>query len=205
MKRSSLSKRQNLFIIIGTLPFLTAIIFSLIGLFSLDDISLDPPFSIDISAIVGFSCIHLCCILILKRLNKIEIHFPKSRLKKIFSIIVQLILLVLSNFLLVIGLKMNLNYWLKSDTVKKIELIVIDKNVSHGKTTDYYIIFNSQNGKFHNKVRRKNFDSISIGETFQASVNEGFFQGYFLTEPLMPNPDSADLQSLPTPTSQIVY
>ena len=79
---------------------------------------------------------------------------------------------------------MNFNYWLKSSTVEKIELIVVDKNVSHGKSTDYYIIFNSKNGKFHNKVRRKNFDSFSIGEIFQASVNEGFFQGYFLTEPL---------------------
>lgn len=81
---------------------------------------------------------------------------------------------------------MNLNYWLKSNTVEKIELIVIDKSVSHGKATDYYVIFNSQNGKLHNKVSPTNFDTFSIGETFQASVNKGFFQGYFLTEPLKP-------------------
>lgn len=184
MNRSSFSKRQNLFGVIGAFPFSTAVVFLLIGLFSLEDIYLEPPFSIDVAGVICFSCIHLTVILILERLGKIEIQFPKSRIKKIFHIFVYIILLVISNFLLVMGLKMNLNYWLKSNTVKKIELIVVDKNVSHGKSTDYYIIFNSQNGKLHNKVRRKNFDSFSIGETFQASVNEGFFQGYFLTEPL---------------------
>lgn len=186
MKRSSLSKRQNLFGIIGTLPFLTAIIFLLVGLFSLDNISLNPPFSIDVIAGLSFFCIHLSIILILKRLDKIEIHFPKSRLKKLGSIFAYLVILVISNFLLVMGLKMNLNYWLKSNSVEKIELIVIDKSVSHGKATDYYVIFNSQNGKLHNKVSPTNFDTFSIGETFQASVNKGFFQGYFLTEPLKP-------------------
>jgi len=180
----SLSKSQNLLGIIGALPFSTAIIFLLIGLFTLDDISLDPPFRIDVTAVLVFSCIHLSIILILKQFDKIKIQFPKSILKKFFFIFAQLIILVLSNFLLVMALKMNFNYWLKSSTVEKIELIVVDKNVSHGKSTDYYIIFNSKNGKFHNKVRRKNFDSFSIGEIFQASVNEGFFQGYFLTEPL---------------------
>jgi hypothetical protein len=187
MNKSSFSKRQNLFGIIGALPFLIAVILLLIGLFTLDDISLDPPFSINIYAVIGFSCIHLSTILILKRLNKIEIHYPKSRLKTLFSIFGQIIILFISNFLLVLGLKMNLNYWLKSNTEKKIELIVIDKNVSHGKSTDYYIIFNSKNGKLNNKVRRRNFDSFSIGETFNASVNEGFIEGYFLTKPLIQN------------------
>jgi hypothetical protein len=187
MKRSFLSKRQNLFGIIGALPFLTAVIFLLIGLFSLDDIYLDPPFSMNVIAVLSFSCIHLSIILILKWLNKIEIHFPKSRLNKLVSIFASLVFLFLSNFLLVMGLKMNLNYWLKSNTVENIELIVLDKNVSHGKATDYYIIFNSEKGKLHNKVSPKNFDSFSIGEIFQASVNEGFFQGYFLTQPLKLN------------------
>lgn len=186
MNKSSFSKRQKLFGIIGALPFSTGVVFSLIGLFSLDDIYLEPPFSIDVFCVIVFSCIHLSVILILKRLGKIEIQFSKPRIKKLFQVFGYIILLVISNFLLVMGLKMNLNYWLKVNTVKKLELIVVDKNVSHGKSTDYYIIFNSQNGKLHNKVHRKNFDSFSVGETFQASVNEGFFQGYFLTEPLKP-------------------
>ncbi|SFA90526.1 hypothetical protein SAMN05660845_0901 [Flavobacterium swingsii] len=187
MKKTSLSKRQDLFAIIGTLPFVTAAIFLIIGLFSLDDIYLDSHFSIDIITVITFCFIHLSIILVLKRINKIDINFPKSKLKKLVSVFAYLIILVLSNFLLVMGLKMNLNYWLKGNTVSKIELIVTDKNISHGKSTDYYIIFNSKNGKLKNKVRSKNFDSFSIGETFQASVNEGFFQGYFLTEPLKTN------------------
>lgn len=186
MKRSSLSKRQDLFVIIVILPFLTAVIFLLIGLFTLDDISLDPPFRIDVITVVGFSFIQLSIILILKRLDKIEVYLHKSRLNKLVSVFAYLLLIIISNFLLVMGLKMNLNYWLKDNIVKKIELIVIDKNISHGKTTNYNIIFNSQNGKLNNKVAPKNFESFSIGETFQASVNEGFFQGYFLTEPLRP-------------------
>jgi len=82
------------------------------------------------------------------------------------------------------ALKMNLNSWLRSDKVEKLELIVVDKNISHGKTTDYYIIFDSKEGKFRNKVSPKNYDSFTIGESFIASVKPGFFDGYYLSEPL---------------------
>jgi len=79
---------------------------------------------------------------------------------------------------------MNFNYWLKSKNVEKIELIVIDKNVSHGKSTDYYIIFNSSYGKLKNKVKRKKFETFLIGEKYKATVNEGYFEGYFLAKPM---------------------
>ena len=58
------------------------------------------------------------------------------------------------------------------------------KNISHGKATDYYIVFNSNNGRLKNKVRRSKYESFSIGEKYKATVNKGFFEGYFLTEPL---------------------
>ena len=79
---------------------------------------------------------------------------------------------------------MNFNSWLRSSKVEMLELSVVDKNISHGKTTDYYIIFDSKEGRFHNKVSPKNYYYFKIGESFQASVNRGFFDGYYLTKPL---------------------
>lgn len=81
------------------------------------------------------------------------------------------------------GLRMNLNYWLKDKTVEIIELQVIDKNISYEKATDYYIVFNSNYGRLKNKVSRRNYKSFLIGEKYKASVNKGFIEGYFLTEP----------------------
>ncbi len=83
------------------------------------------------------------------------------------------------------GLRMNINYWLKSSYVENIELIVIDKYISqdrHG--TDRFIVFNSNYGRLTNRVKRKKYESFSIGDKYKANVHKGFFEGYFLTEPL---------------------
>jgi hypothetical protein len=184
MNGKTITKRQKFSAIIITLPFLSAVIFLIIGLFTLDDIFLEKGFSINLKAITTLAFFHIVSIIILIRIDKIDIDLPKSLLKKAFSVLGLFILIFLSNFLLEMGLRMNLNYWLKSNNVESIELIVIDKNISHGKATDYYIIFNSSYGKLKNKVRRKNFESFSIGEKYKASVNEGFFEGYFLIEPM---------------------
>ena len=178
------TKRQTFSAIIITLPFVCAVIFLIIGLFTLDDISLEKGFSINFITNATLALFHIISIIILIRLDKIDIDLPKSLFKKAFSVFGLFILILLSNFLLEMGLRMNLNYWLKSNSVEKIELKVIDKNVSHGKATDYYIIFNSSHGELKNKVRRKKFESFSIGEKYKASVNKGFFEGYFLTEPM---------------------
>lgn len=184
MNSKTLNKRQNFFGIIITIPFLCAVTLLIIGLFTLDDKYLEKGFNINFIAIAIFMVIHISTILILERFDKIKIELPKSLLKKVFSIFVLLLLIFLSNLLLEMGLRMNLNNWLKNDNVEKIELIVIDKYVSHGKATDYYIIFNSSKGKLKNKVRGKKYEAFSIGEIYQASVKDGYFDGYFLTEPL---------------------
>lgn len=184
MNGKNFTKTQKISAIIITLPFLCAIIFLIIGLFTLDNIFLEEKFSINFIAIATLSFIHLSSILILNKFNKTEIDIPKSLMKKIFSIFGYVLLLFLSNLLLEMGLRMNLNYWLKSDNVESIDLIVIDKYVSRGKATDYYVIFNSSNGKLKNKVKRKKFEDFSIGEKYHANVNEGYFDGYFLTEPM---------------------
>lgn len=184
MNGKTLTKRQKQSGIIITIPFLLAVTLLIIGLFSLDDKYLEKSFSINFIAIAIFMLVHISVILILKRFDKIDIELPKTLLKKVFSILGLLVLCFLSNLLLEMGLRMNLNNWLKNDSIEKIELVVIDKYVSHGKSTDYYVIFNSSNGKLKNKVRRRIYNDFSIGEKYQASVNEGYFDGYFLTEPM---------------------
>jgi hypothetical protein len=184
MKGKTATRRQKVSVIIITLPFLCAVTLLIIGLFTLDDIYLDKGFSVNFTAITLLSITHIVSIIILIRLDKIDIDLPISKLKKAFSIIGLLIMSFLFSLLLEMGLRMNLNYWLKGNTLEKIELIVIDKYISQGKATDYYIIFNSNSGSLKNKVKRRKYESFSIGEKYKASVNNGFFEGYFLTEPL---------------------
>lgn len=184
MKKFTISKGQNLLTIIATLPFLTAVLLLLIGLFSLNDISLDAPFRFNLFAVAVFLIVQLGTLFILTKYGKIEFSFPKTATKKILSIFAHLFLFIMSNFLLVMGLKMNFNSWLRSDKVEILELTVVDKHISHGRATDYHIIFDSREGTFHNKVSPKNYDTFKIGESFQASVNRGFFDGYYLSKPL---------------------
>lgn len=184
MKGKTATRRQKISVLILTLPFLCAVTLLIIGLFTLDDIYLDKGFSVNFTAIILLSITHIVSIIILIRLDKIDIDLPISKFKKAFSIIGLVIMSFLFSLLLEMGLRMNLNYWLKGNTVETIELIVIDKNISHGKATDYYIVFNSNYGSLKNKVRRRKYETFSIGEKYRASVNKGFFEGYFLTEPL---------------------
>jgi hypothetical protein len=90
----------------------------------------------------------------------------------------------LSSILLEMGFRMILNYWLKDNAVEQMELMVIDKYISKGKTTAYYIVFDSNCGRLKNKVGPKKYAAFSIGEQYKASVNHGFLEGYFLTKPL---------------------
>ena len=175
MKYKTATRRQKISGIILTLPFLCAVILLIIGLFSLDDIYLEKGFSVNFTAITLLSITYIGLIVILIRLNKIEIDLPISKFKKAFSIIGLVILTFIFSFLLEMGLRMNLNYWLKGNTAEKIELIVIEKNISYGKATDYYIVFNSNYGRLKNKVRRRKFEAFSIGEKYKATVNKGFF------------------------------
>ena len=184
MKGKTTTRRQKVSGIILVLPFLCAVTLLLIGLFTLDDIYLEEGFSVNFTAIAILAITHIVSVIILIRLDKIDLDLPISKFKKAFSIFGLVILTFLFSFLLEMGLRMNFNYWLKSNTVEKIELIVIDKNISYGKATDYYIVFNSNYGRLKNKVKRRKYESFSIGEKYKASVNKGFVEGLFLTEPM---------------------
>ena len=58
------------------------------------------------------------------------------------------------------GSRMNLNYWLKDNAVERMELLVIDKYISKGKSTAYYIVFDSNCGRLKNKVGPKKHAAI---------------------------------------------
>ena len=175
MNYRTVSKKQKISGIIITLPFTCAVVLLCINLVFIDEIYLENNFRISIRVIAALIFIHLILFFTLKRFNMIEIGLPKYLLNKFISIFALFILLISMNLLLEMGLRMNFNYWLKSDNVQTLDLIVTDKYVSHGKVTDRYIIFNSCKGKLKNKVGRKKFESFTIGETYKASVNTGYF------------------------------
>lgn len=184
MNGKTLTKRQKFTGIIITIPFLCAVTLLIISLFTLNDKYLAGDFSISFIAILIFILVDICAILILQRFKKIDLELPNSILKKAFSILGIFVFFSISSLLLEMGLRMNLNKWLKNDNIENIELIVTDKYTSSGKATRYYVIFNSSNGKLKNRVGRKRYEAFSVGEIYQASVNEGYFDGYFLTEPM---------------------
>ncbi len=184
MKGKTATRRQRVSVISITLPFLCAVTLLIIGLFTLDDNYLDTGFRVSFTAVLALSIIHLFSIIMLVRFDKIDINLPLSKFKKAIAVIGLVILIFLFSFMLEMGLRMNLNSWLKSSTEETLELVVIDKYVSHGRASDYYVIFNSTYGRLKNKVRRRKYESFSVGEKYKVSVNKGFFEGYFLTEPM---------------------
>ena len=184
MKKNRISRRQYLFALVAVLPFLVAVLLSLIGLYTLDDIALDVPFHVNVFGVVFLLFFQIGIILVLYGLDKIDLNLPKSKLKRVLSVFGYLLLFIMSSFLLVITLKMNVNYWLRSDKAEKLELIVVDKNISRGKSTDYYIIFESKKGKFQHKISSNNYKLYRVGESFKAGVKSGYFDGYYLSEPL---------------------
>ena len=177
--KKPLTKSELIYTIILTLPFLLAIVFILLGLFILSDIYLETGFGFNFKAILTLFFIHLSSILILKKLKIIVIELPDTLKYKIIIILGSILFLFLSNLLLGIGSVSIFNYWLRNDKVENIELIVVDKYISNGKATDYYIIFDSKNGKLTNRVKRRNYEKFSIGEIYQVKVNKGYFEGYF--------------------------
>lgn len=171
---------SKLFSIVAVFPMTTGVILLIHALYSFTDIFLEPPFSLSINAVFASSCLHLTLII---KWKKIALIGPElSLFKKIIVLLLLIILFFLMHIVFIVGLKMNLNYWLRSNVIEKIEISVQNKRISRGWATDHYIYFYSPIGKLSNKVRRKNYNSFKIEETYVAYVNKGYFGGYFLTE-----------------------
>jgi hypothetical protein len=147
------------------------------------NISLLSPYNINFSIVIITFLSFSAIVAFIAKWKNIDMGFAKLKTtKRVLLLILVSILFFVSSFLIVMSLKMNLNYWWRSDLIEEIEITVDDKNVSHGRGTDYYIEFSSIKGDYSNKVSHKTFDKFEIGESFKVSVTRGYFEGYYLTE-----------------------
>ncbi len=186
MKDKAVSK--NKIPVIMSFPLLFGIILLIIADQTSNGIFLDEGFNVRFEILISLVLSHLVLIIALIKLNKVNIKV-KTPIKKILLFIGCLIFIFSSCLLLGMGLQYNFNYWFRSNNTQKINLMVAEKKVSHNSKggNDYYIIFSSDCGKLKNKVRRKKFESFLVGEKYEALVNKGFFDGYFLTKPMVKN------------------
>ena len=168
---------------IFVLPFIVAIILLITALETQKNISLLPAFNLNFNVIFITLLSHSSVIILLSKWKNIDMGFAKLKpLKRALLYILASVVFFVSSVLIVMSLKMNLNFWWKSDKVEKVVLTVENKRVSEGRGTDYYIEFYSNKGSLTNKVNHITFDKYEIGETFNASVHQGYFEGFFLTE-----------------------
>lgn len=180
MKGKTVTRKQKVSAIIITFPFLLAIILLIYGFSTLNNIYLYEGFRVSFAAITFLAVAHVSSLFILWKFDKIEIQLPPSKLKKKLSLIGLIFLSIVFSLLLEMGLRMNLNYWLKSSYVENVELIVIDKYISQGRRgTDRFIVFNSNYGRLINRVKRKKCESFSIGDKYKATVHQGFLKDIF--------------------------
>lgn len=169
------------------LPSLLGLPLAFIGGVRTGNIFLEPVsnFTTEILATLSLSLLHIAVISTLIKHGKIKFELPQTQAKRIISIVLQSLLLLVSNFILGIGLWVNLNYSLKSNTEKNIELVVTAKLAYRTKGRKTYLInFTSNVGVLRKEVSRKDYPNISVGDTYAATVQEGYFDGYFLTKPL---------------------
>lgn len=169
-------------------PFLLGIPLAIIGSIRTDDVFLEPVsnFTAEILATLSLSLLHIAVISTLIKHGIIKFELPQTQAKRILSIVLQSLLLLVSNFILGIGLWVNLNYSLKSSTENNIELVVTAKTAyrTRGRKT-YSINFTSNAEVLRREVSRKDYPTISVGDKYAATVQEGYFEGYFLTKPII--------------------
>jgi hypothetical protein len=169
-------------------PFLLGIPLAIIGSIRTDDVFLEPSrsFTTEILATLSLSLLHIAVISALLMHDKIKFELPHTQTKRILSIVLQLILLLVSNSILGIGLWVNLNYSLRSSSEKNIELVVTAKSTYHSKGHKTYLInFTSNAEVLRREVSRKDYPTISVGDKYAATVQEGYFEGYFLKKPMI--------------------
>jgi hypothetical protein len=182
METSKYSKEELILSWIIVAPLLIAIPLLILGLFSLVDNSLLPPFNPNLSVVIIVSIAHLIVIIAFSIWKKVEIGKTLNKKNKLLGLIFLPILIFLLSFLLTMGGKMNLNNWLKSNLTEQILITVKNKSISKGRGTDYYIDFETPTGEMNHRVVKKNYSKFVIGESFNVTVQKGYFEGYFLTK-----------------------
>lgn len=183
MKKSTFSNSQILLQLFIVLPFIVSIPLLINVLETQKNISLLPPFNINFSVVIITFLIYMIIVVVLAKWKKIDMGIAKlKKVKRGFILLSATLVLFLSIFLIVMSLKMNINYWWRSESKEYIQILVESKHISNGRGTDYYVVFSSKNGGLTNKVTHKTYDNFKIGESFNISVNQGYFEGFYLTE-----------------------
>lgn len=155
-----------------------------INLSTISEISLLPSFGLNIWAILIVSIVHFTTILFVTKNDYANQVFTKRWGKWITTIMIYGFCFA-SSLLVVMSFKMNFNYYLRSDSTEDLNIIVVNKRISHGRATDYYIDFQSNEGKLSYKTNKSDYvNRFKIGEKYVVVVSRGFFEGFFLEEKL---------------------
>lgn len=183
--KTKYSSKEIILMVLVVIPFFASIVFVISYLIYISELCLSPSFSVNFTIVFVIAMVHLSIIYLFSRKMKVDIGLTNiNTLKKIVQLFLIIVFFIVSSFLLEVSLKMNLNYLFRNDSIENIEIIVVNKHISHGRATDYYVDFKSNERKFSYKVRKKDYNNYKIGEVFNVEVNRGYFEGYFLLEKL---------------------
>lgn len=179
MEKVIFTRDQNLVQFVFFAPFFVAVIMLIINLAAISGISLLPSHKINYKAFLIFAVVYFFLVFIFAKWKKIDMGFSRFKPKKRVAVVICLIVAhVCTSMITVMSFEMNFNYWLRSHTSETLQLVVVDKHISTGRNTDHYITFSSIHGQFSKHTGRRTF---SIGETYKAKVNKGYFEGYFIS------------------------
>ncbi len=176
------AKKKTIYFLLY-LPFFLGVVLAIIGGVRTDGILLEsvPNLYIRFQNISLIALSYLLIIAILLKLGITKLDLPKTRGKKVAFIAIQLLILYISSAMCTIGVWVNLNYSLRKKPIKRIELIVTNKYLPQVRRRGIQVSFHSEFGKLIWQTSRKQYDSTKIGERYSAYVNEGFFNGFYLT------------------------
>ncbi|MCB9190015.1 MAG: hypothetical protein H6600_06785 [Flavobacteriales bacterium] len=178
-------KEKSLAYLVLLGPFFLSLILMMYNLSFISKLALMDNFSLNLYAVGCVFLVYLALIITFykKGLLKNYIHL-KSKFRYL-GMIGFSIFLIGSSALLVLSIRMNLNYWLRDQEVEKIEITVEGKHTGNGRVTDHYISIKCPQGNFSYKVSESaDNEKFIIGESYTVEVNKGFYDGYYLLQKL---------------------
>ncbi|MCB0478798.1 MAG: hypothetical protein KDC84_11565 [Crocinitomicaceae bacterium] len=167
-------------------PTVLCISLLIYNLSEVSEISLLPQFESNVVATIFIAIIYFALLAFLTIKSKAIDRNKFSQIKAIFIWLWLFLLSITMGFLITISFKWNINYWFRSNTVEEIEITIIDKRISQGRGTYYYIEFESLDETYDYKVPKSDYSKFTIGKSYTVSVQKGYFEGWFLQDKLAP-------------------
>jgi len=164
-------------------PFLLAVILALYTLVALNNIELSEGVKLNIPIVLIVTAFQVVLFGLLNKRGVINLGLNKhKKLKRYIGTFFLIILTFISSFLLVMMLRSSMNYWFRSNDVTKLKVEIINKRISRGRATDYYLRLKTESSEYQLRVTKRKYNSYTIGDTELLDVNRGFFDGYFIIE-----------------------